>query len=96
MGGGRRTVRATMPDPLGPTGLVPRGWRNVADQLRAAAVEHPDKIALQSVDDGRALSWGALAEWAGRLGRFLAARNIAADTARALGKPPNADAPGKP
>lgn len=68
-----------MADPLGPTGLVPRGWRNVADQLRANAIEHPDKIALQSVDDGRALSWGALAEWAGRLGHFLAARNIAAN-----------------
>jgi acyl-CoA synthetase (AMP-forming)/AMP-acid ligase II len=68
-----------MADPLGPTGLVPRGWRNVADQLRAAAATHPDKIALQSVDDGRALSWGALAAWAGRLGHFLAARGIAAN-----------------
>ena len=68
-----------MSDPLGPTGLVPRGWRNIADQLRANAAAYPDKIALQSVDDGRALSWGALAGWAGRIAPFLAARSVFAN-----------------
>lgn len=68
-----------MADPLAPTGLVPKGWRNVADQLRASAADNPDKAALQSVDDGRALSWVQLAEWAGRLAHFLAARGIRAN-----------------
>jgi acyl-coenzyme A synthetase/AMP-(fatty) acid ligase len=66
-------------DPLAPTGLVPQGWRTVADQLRAAVAADRDKAVLQSVDDGRRLSWGALGEWAGRIAHFLHTRGIGAN-----------------
>jgi acyl-coenzyme A synthetase/AMP-(fatty) acid ligase len=47
-----------------------RGW------LAAAARAHPDKPYLVSVEDGRALSYGALAETAARIAGHLAARGI--------------------
>ena len=63
-------------DPLAPTGLVPEGWRSVADQLYANAAARPESPALVCVDDGRALSWGALGACARRLAGFLAASGL--------------------
>mgnify|MGYP000862450702 CR=1 FL=1 len=47
-----------------------RGW------LAAAARAHPDKPYLVSVEDGRALGYGALARLAARIAGHLAARGI--------------------
>ena len=68
-----------MTAPLPPTGLVPDGWRNVAGQLRANAERRGDAPALVCVDDGRKLSWGALADRADRIAGFLAARGLGAN-----------------
>lgn len=50
-----------------------RGW------LAAAARAYPGKPYLVSVEDGRALSYGALAETASRIAGHLAARGIGAN-----------------
>ena len=47
-----------------PTGLVPKGWRSVAAQINVHAAGDPDRRFVHSLDDGRSLSWGALAEHA--------------------------------
>ncbi len=59
--------RADAPD-AGPALL--RGW------LAGVARAHPDKPYLVSVEDGRALSYGALARLAARIAGHLAARGI--------------------
>src|SRR5689334_8868806 len=59
--------RAEAPE-MGPALL--RGW------LAAAARAHPEKPYLISVEDGRAIGYGALARLAARITGHLAARGI--------------------
>jgi len=68
-----------MKAPLPPSGLLPDGFRSVADQLAANVAASPDKPALVCVDDGRSLTWAELGGWAARVGQLLNAMGIGAN-----------------
>lgn len=70
---------AAVTDPLAPTGLVPDGFRTVADQLRSNASGRGDAPALVSVDDGKQLSWGALYDLTIRVGHLMRAMGLRAN-----------------
>ena len=68
-----------MTDTLAPTGLVPDGYRTVAEQLQTNAAARGDAPALISADDGRALSWEALYRLTIRVGHLMRAMGIGAN-----------------
>ena len=68
-----------MTDALAPTGLVPDGFRTVAEQLQANASAHGDAPALVSVDDGKSLSWDALYRLTIRVGHLMRVMGIGAN-----------------
>jgi len=72
-------MTAAAANPLAPTGLVPDGFRNVADQLAEAVARTPDKPALVCVDDGRSLSWQELGGWTDRVRHLMRAMGIGAN-----------------
>lgn len=66
-------------DPLSPTGLLPDNIIPIAEQIARNAERWPDRIALQSVEDGGSLTWAALQDSIARIVTYLGDRNIAAN-----------------
>jgi acyl-CoA synthetase (AMP-forming)/AMP-acid ligase II len=68
-----------MTDALAPTGLVPDGFRTVAEQLRSNVTTRGDHPALVSIEDGKSLSWDTLYGLTIRVGHLMRAMGIKAN-----------------